>query len=402
MRDAAAGAAVAHVRARFGAAPRWVLGDPAGLAGAWASRLDDPAVHPIFSEAPESGEPFEPEAWPQVADVQAIDLFCDWNPEDPTGERAVSRLVAFIQSLVPCRIDDADCPCRVTVVTRKAALDAEDARGSALWGAVRSLAFEIAEEAKLDFRLVDLGTADDLETLAWLARNDLRERELAVRAGRLWVPRVVSNRELFPRVSAGEDPPYRLFLDNAGQIAGLQMKTCEPPAPGPHHVEIDVAAAALNFRDVMVTLGLLPELAYERSAFGHEVGMEASGVVRRAGVAVEGLEPGDEVVFVDSGCIANRVVVGQHRVFPKAHRAQPGGGRIVTLGLRHRLLRPDSPGPAAQGAARPHSLGHGRHRAGRHRARQRRGCGGLRHGRQREQTHAAPGVGRQGSLRFPQ
>ena len=298
-------------------APRWVLGDPAGLVGAWASRLDDPAVHPIFSEAPESGEPFEPEAWPQVADVQAIDLFCDWNPEDPTGEQAVSRLVAFIQSLVPCRIDDAKCPCRVTVVTRKAALDAEDARGSALWGAVRSLAFEIAEEGKLDFRLVDLDTADDLETLAWLARNDLRERELAVRAGRLWVPRVVSNRELFPRVSAGEDPPYRLFLDRAGQIAGLQMKTCDPPAPGPHHVEIDVAAAALNFRDVMVTLGLLPELAYERSAFGHEVGMEASGVVRRAGVAVEGLEPGDEVVFVDSGCIANRVVVGQHRVFPK-------------------------------------------------------------------------------------
>ena len=298
-------------------APRWVLGDPAGLAGAWASRLDDPAVHPIFSEAPESGEPFEPEAWPQVADVQAIDLFCDWNPEDLTGELAVSRLVAFIQSLVPCRIDDAKCPCRVTVVTRKAALDAEDARGSALWGAVRSLAFEIAEEAKLDFRLVDLDTADDLETLAWLARNDLRERELAVRAGRLWVPRVVSNRELFPRVSAGEDPPYRLFLDSAGQIAGLQMKTCDPPAPGPHHVEIDVAAAALNFRDVMVTLGLLPALAYERSALGREVGMEASGVVRRVGMAVDGFEPGDEVVFVDGGCIANRTVVGQHRVFPK-------------------------------------------------------------------------------------
>ena len=82
-------------------------------------------------------------------------------------------------------------------------------------------------------------------------------------------------------------------------------------------MEIDVAAAALNFRDVMVTLGLLPALAYERSALGREVGMEASGVVRRAGMAVEGLEPGDEVVFVDGGCIANRAVVGKHRVFPK-------------------------------------------------------------------------------------
>ena len=298
-------------------APRWVLGAPASLARAWTSLLDDAAVHPISSEAVDSGDPFEPEAWPQVAEVQAIDFFFDWNPEDPTGEKAVFQLIAFIQSLVPYRIDNAGCRCRVTVVTRKAAMDVEDARGSALWGAVRSMEVEIAEEAKLDFRLVDLGTADDLETLAWLVRHDLRDRELAVRAGQLWAPRVVSNRELFPRAPAGEDLPYRLFLDNAGQIAGLQMKTYDPPALGPHHVEIDVSAAALNFRDVMVTLGLLPALAYERSALGREVGMEASGVVRRVGMAVDGFEPGDEVVFVDGGCIANRAVVSQHRVFPK-------------------------------------------------------------------------------------
>ena len=297
--------------------PRWVLGEPGSLAGAWASLLDDPEVHPIPHESLGSGDHPAPEEWPQAADVQAIDVFCDWEPEDPTGERAVAQFVAFIQSLVPYRIDQAGSPCRVTVATRKAVFDAEDARGSALWGAVRSMGAEIAEEAGLDFRLVDLGADDDLETLTWLARHDLRERELAVREGRLWVPRVVSDRAQFPRVPAGEDPPYRLFLDNAGQIAGLQMKTCDLPPLGPHHVEIDVAAAALNFRDVMVTLGLLPALAYERSALGREVGMEASGVVRRAGVAVEGLEPGDAVVFVDGGCIANRVVVGQHRVFPK-------------------------------------------------------------------------------------
>ena len=298
-------------------APRWVMGAPDSLAGAWASLLDDPAVHPIPFEGPVSGDLFEVETWPQAADVQAIDVFCDWDPEDPTGERVVSQLVALIQSLVPYRIDQASCHCRITVATRCAVFEAEDARGSALWGAVRTMAMEIGEEAQLDFRLVDVGAADDLEALAWLARRDLRERELAVREGRLWVPRVVSNRDRYPRVPAGEDPPYRLFLENAGQIAGLRMKTYDPPPLAPRAVEIDVAASALNFRDVMVTLGLLPALAYERSALGREVGMEASGVVRRAGMAVEGLEPGDEVVFVDGGCIANRTVVGQHRVFPK-------------------------------------------------------------------------------------
>ena len=138
------------------------MGEPASLAGAWASLLDDPAVHAIPSEALGSGNPFEPEAWPQAADVKAIDVFCDWDPEDPTGERAISRFVSFIQSLAPYRIDQASCRCRLTVATRKAAFDVEDARGSALWGAVRSMAMEIGEEAQLDFRLVDLGTAGDL------------------------------------------------------------------------------------------------------------------------------------------------------------------------------------------------------------------------------------------------
>ena len=298
-------------------APRWVMGAPDSLAEDWATLLDDPAVYQFPYDGPASGDIFEVETWPQAADVQAIDVFCDRDPEDPTGEGAVAQFVALIQSLVPYRIDQASCPCRITVATRRAVHEPDDARGSALWGAVRTMAMEIGEEAKLDFRLVDLGDADDLEALAWLARHDLREREVAVREGRLWVPRVVSNRDQYPRVPAGEDPPYRLFLENAGQIAGLRMKSYDPPPLAPHAVEIDVAAAALNFRDVMVTLGLLPALAYERSALGREVGMEASGVVRRAGMAVEGLEPGDEVVFVDGGCIANRTVVGQHRVFPK-------------------------------------------------------------------------------------
>ena len=297
--------------------PRWVTGEDGSLAEAWASLLDDPQVHRIPGEVLASGEPFMPEAHPDAEIIQAIDFFIAPDPEDPTGERAVSQFVALVRALVPYRIELASCPCRVTVVTRRAAFDTQDARGSALWGAVRSMAVEIVEEAGLEFRLVDLGADGDLEALAWLAAHDLRERELAVRDGRLWAPRVVSDRNEYPQVPAGENPPYRLFLDNAGQLAGLRMKTYDPPPLGPHHVEIDVAAAALNFRDVMVTLGLLPALAYERSALGPEVGMEASGVVRRVGVAVEGVEPGDAVVFVDGGCIANRVVVGQHRVFPK-------------------------------------------------------------------------------------
>ena len=260
------------------------------------------------------------EAWPHAADVQAIDFFCGTDPGDPTGEAVTTRFIAFVQALVSHRIEHASCRCRLTVVTRRAVHDVDDPRGGALWGAVRSMAIEVGEEAMIDFRLVDLGEAGDLETLAWLARCDLRDRELAVRQGRLWAPRLVSIRERHSRVPADAEPAYRLTLDNAGQIAGLEMKTYQLPAPGPHDVEIDVAAAALNFRDVMVTLGLLPALAYERSALGREVGMEASGVVRRVGPDVRHCRVGDEVVFLQGGCIANRVVVHEHLVFAKPER----------------------------------------------------------------------------------
>ena len=300
--------------------PRWVLGEPESWARDWAALLDTPEVHPISLQPLVSGDVSSLEEWPRAADVRAIDFFCGRDPGDPTGEGAVSAFVALIRALVFHRIDNAGSRCRVTVVTHGAVFDVEDARGCALWGAVRSMAVEVGEEAGIDFRLVDLGAVGDLETLKWLARNDLRDREIAVRDSRLWVPRIRSIRDSSPGVPAGDDATYRLCLDNPGQIGGLQMKTYEPAPFGPGMVEIDVKAAALNFRDVMATLGLLPSAAYERSALGLEVGMEASGIVRRLGAGVDHCRVGDEVIFTQGGCIANRAVVHGHLVFPKPHR----------------------------------------------------------------------------------
>ncbi len=297
--------------------PRWVLGEPDSWASDWVSLLDTPEVSSISYETLVNGDFNLHEKWGQVTDLHAIDFFCGMDPQDPTGEKVSAQFIAFVQSLVSHRIEQASHPCRLTVVTHRAAYNVEDPRGSTLWGAVRSMAIEVDEEAMIDFRLVDLGDPEDLETLAYLDRCDLRERELAVRQNHLWVPRMVSMRERYSRVPVGKDTAYRLTLDNPGQISGLDMKTYELPALGPGDVEIEVAAAALNFRDVMVTLGLLPALAYERSALGREVGMEASGIVRRVGANVRHCRVGDEVAFIQGGCIANRVVVNEHLVFVK-------------------------------------------------------------------------------------
>ncbi len=300
--------------------PRWVLGEAESCAEDWASLLDAPDLRRIPWETVAAGD-FESLAeWPEVTGVRAIDFFCGRDPRDTTGEKVSARLIALVRALVLARMEDAKHPCRVTVVTQGAAFEVEEPRGGALWGAVRSMDLEIGEEAGIRFRLVDLGAQEDLETLAELARCDLRERELAVRGNRLWAPRLVSIRDRYPLVPAGEEAAYRLTLDNPGQITGLGMKTRELPPLKPRDVEIGVEAAALNFRDVMVTLGLLPALAYERSALGREVGIEGAGTVRRVGPGVAHCRVGDEVAFTTGGCIANRVVLNEHLVFGKPGR----------------------------------------------------------------------------------
>ena len=301
--------------------PRWVIGAPDSRASDWVALLDSPEVHEVPWTSFAEGDFASLEEWPSAAGLAAIDIFCGADSEDPTGERAVWQLVAFLQALAPFRLENATRSCRLTIVTRGAVCGVDDPRGSTLWGAVRSLALELlAEDTRIDFQLVDLGAGSDLETMALLDRCNLRERELAVREGRVWVPRLHSVRDRVPPLPAGENASYRLRLDNPGQVSGLQMTTFEAPALGPDDVEIQVAAAALNFRDVMVTLGLLPAMAYERSALGREVGIEGSGIVRRIGEGVKRLSVGDEVAVTTGGCIGNRVVVNEHLAFLKPDR----------------------------------------------------------------------------------
>jgi len=299
--------------------PRWVAGEAGSHAAEWMSLIGGADVDEVAWDSFADGDVALIEEWPHAADVEAIDFFCGADPEDPTGADVTARFAAFLKALVSHRLERADHEhtCRVTVATRRAAFEVDDPRGSALWGAVRSMSLEIEKKARLDFRLVDLGASSDLQTLAWLDRCDLRERELAVRQRRVWAPRVVGIRHEFPAVPRGENPPYRLFLDRPGQVTGLRMKTYEPRDLGPHDVEIDVRAVALNFRDVMVTLDRLPPLSYERSALGREVGVEATGIIRRVGSAVSTCRLGDEVVFLNGGSIANRVVVRQDVVYVK-------------------------------------------------------------------------------------
>jgi thioester reductase-like protein len=338
------------------AGPRWLVGGAgSGLADAWAARLTRYVAARVTLDTLEPEWLWSAQVQEELRELRAVDFVADEPPvgpgeqgdpgagpggqgdADPLGERLVTRFLEFLRALAAARegatAEDRGAPCQVTVITRRAvfgigapasgaARDAGDAgdagspRAATLWGAVRALGHEL--DAGIDLRLVDIGDPADLGPLRWLATHDVRERELAVREGRLYAPRLVT---LFGQgeatAPAAEVGRYQLQSAAPGQITGLALRSVPAAPPGPGQVEIDVAAAALNFRDVMVALDMLPLASYERSALGRQIGIEASGTVAAVGAGVSGVKPGDPVLFMAGGCVASSVTVPEAAVFAK-------------------------------------------------------------------------------------
>jgi NADPH:quinone reductase-like Zn-dependent oxidoreductase len=60
--------------------------------------------------------------------------------------------------------------------------------------------------------------------------------------------------------------------------------------PKSGEVVVDLHAAALNFRDVLMGISMLPELSYQGSYFGRHLGMEAAGIVSAVGPDVADIQ----------------------------------------------------------------------------------------------------------------
>ncbi|SFQ99943.1 Acyl transferase domain-containing protein [Lentzea waywayandensis] len=170
-----------------------------------------------------------------------------------------------------------------------------DLGAAAAWGLVRSARAEHPGR----FRLVDL--ADDV-----VPALPAGEPELAVRAGRVLVPRVVRGTAPGLELPAGD---WRLAVTAPGTVDGVTAlpEPAQPLAAG--EVRIAVRAAGVNFRDVLNALGQYP---------GGPVplGQEAAGVVAEIGSGVTGLTVGDRVFGLFPGTFGTRAVTDHRLVAP--------------------------------------------------------------------------------------
>ncbi|MDF5759336.1 type I polyketide synthase, partial [Spongiactinospora sp. TRM90649] len=218
-------------------------------------------------------------------------------PEGPDDERRVASVLTAIQAWLA---DDRFAGTRLVLVSRGAVSvggePVTDVTAAGVWGLVRSAQAEHPGR----FVLVDG------EAVAGVA--ELGEPQVAVRDGRVFVPRLVRSTGALTLPEHRDG--WRLGVaGEGGSLTDVEVSACDPVSElAPGEVRIAVHAVGVNFRDVLIALGEYPEAAL--------MGSEGAGVVVEVGSEVSDLAVGDRVFGLFSGGFAARVVVDRRMVAP--------------------------------------------------------------------------------------
>ncbi|MFD8383308.1 SDR family NAD(P)-dependent oxidoreductase [Streptomyces sp. NPDC059679] len=239
---------------------------------------------------------------------------------DSDGHDAVARVLTTAQEwLAEPRLAES----RLVVVTHDAAAvaedipvgpdgDAVDPVAAGVWGLIRSAQTEHPGRfTLLDLAGRDTGPAPDVLGVldAALAAD---EWQVAVRAGKAWVPRLTATDATAGIALPVTSSAWQLVMaeEHAGTVDGLAPEECpevlEPLAPG--QVRIAVRAAGVNFRDVMVTLGVVPDR--------RGLGGEGAGVVLDVAEDVTSVAVGDRVMGLFQGSFGPVALADARAVVP--------------------------------------------------------------------------------------
>ncbi|MGO8938945.1 MAG: SDR family NAD(P)-dependent oxidoreductase [Mycobacterium sp.] len=242
-----------------------------------------------------------------------------WEPSVGTDGVVASVHTATHEALEVVQSWLADDGAGVLVVLTRGAVglageDVADLAGAAVWGLVRSAQAEHPGRVVL----VDSdGSVDITEVIG------CGETQLIVRSGVVHAARLAS-------VGAGavlELPAgsWRLAAGGGGTLEDVVVAPTGPVELAAGQVRVAVAAVGVNFRDVLVALGMYPG--------GGELGAEGAGVIVELGSGVEGLAVGDAVLGL-LGVVGSEAVVDARLVtaVPSAWSfAQAAGVPVVFL-----------------------------------------------------------------------
>ncbi|HYZ41402.1 MAG TPA: SDR family NAD(P)-dependent oxidoreductase, partial [Stellaceae bacterium] len=235
-------------------------------------------------------------AWPMIsasaAPGEIIDLiFSAFTAEHGGPDRSITHLAAILETVQMKK-------CRLWVLVRglqSAAPEAVDPVAEAIWCFAR---VGMNEYPSVDLKLVDVALDLDkdvaAEHVARLISLPGADAELVIDATGISAIRIVSG--LHRARIAASAPAVRLELPAKGVLANFDWVETERRDPGPSEVEIEIAAAGLNFRDIMLATGLLADDVLDDGLAGAVFGFECAGKVVRVGAAVTDFKIGDAVM----------------------------------------------------------------------------------------------------------
>ncbi|MFF5674784.1 SDR family NAD(P)-dependent oxidoreductase [Streptomyces hygroscopicus] len=202
--------------------------------------------------------------------------------------------------------EDGFAEARLVLVTRGAmatedGADPRDLAAAPVWGLVRSAQAEHPDR----FVLLDVDGAEASLAVVHQAVST-GEPQLAVRGAEVLVPRLAAGTASGVLTPPDGAQAWRLETSGAGTLEGLTLATATDATGelGEHEVRVAVRATGLNFRDVLISLGMYPGQA--------PMGGEGAGVVVATGPGVASLAVGDRVMGLWSGGFGPLTVV-DHR-----------------------------------------------------------------------------------------
>ena len=188
---------------------------------------------------------------------------------------------------------------RLWLVTRGTQPDqgeAVDAANATVLGLGRVIALEYPEFLCTRIDLSATPMAQEAERLFAELLSPDEEREISYRDGQRHGRRIerLANGGLGAAVR-------KLDVSRPGELDSLAFQPSTRRAPGQGEVEIEVSATGVNFRDLLVTLGIYPDPAAP-------LGGECAGTITALGAGVKGLSVGEAVFAMATNTFATYAV----------------------------------------------------------------------------------------------
>ncbi|MER6356891.1 SDR family NAD(P)-dependent oxidoreductase [Streptomyces sp. NPDC001634] len=338
-------------------AVQWaVVGDEvAGLGEAPAGHYDDLAA---LAAAVDAGEPLPGAVLVACGPSAAEDRHPLSGADGADASATVEATRAVLHdalSLVQSWLADARFGTARLVLVTRGAVPADgdgaltDPVAASVWGLVRSaqsehpgrlVLLDLAPQTPARTDQVTLAEGDSgvptpidtpIDLVPALASG---EPQIALRGGVAQVPRLAPAGTGGALLPPPGEPVWRLDVTTPGTLDSLALVGCPevtgPLAPG--QVRVAMRATGVNFRDVLVCLGMLDR----------EVpGREGAGVVLETGPGVTGLAPGDRVLGLFSGAYGP-IAVTDHRLLTRQPDhwsfTEAAAAPIVFLSAYHGLV----------------------------------------------------------------